>query len=251
MTLSKELRTIILGGLILHVLWASLAHLLASPILPYPWAVYLYMPSMLGAKLGAHLSLSLLRVFMGILLALLLASPVALALFRSKRFAPMLEMIIYLSYPIPKLALLPIVMLLFGLGESTKVVMIALITFFQLTIGLRDSLKAIPQDTIHLLRALGANYRQSLQHLYLPAILPDIFSALRIALGTAISVLFVTETYGTSYGMGHYIVEAWMRVDYLDMYGGIIILAGLGFALFLLIDLLDYLCCPWRRRRWS
>ena len=138
-------------------------------------------------------------------------------------------------------------MLLFGLGESTKVIMIVLIILFQLVIGLRDSLRQIPRDKLALMSSLGANYWQCLRHVYLPAILPDSLSALRIALGTAISVLFVTETYGSTLGMGGYIVEAWMRVNYLDMYGGIMMLSLMGFSLFLIIDTLEWLICPWTR----
>lgn len=243
----SHIRGIILGTLLLHLLWCLLAYTLASPILPYPWLVYEGLPSLVLGGLSEHLLISLYRVLVGIAVSLILAIPIALALFSSRSVGRMLESFIYLSYPIPKLALLPIVMLLGGLGETTKVVMIVLIILFQLVIGLRDSLRAIPRDTIALMRSLGASHWQCICKLYIPAILPDIFAALRVALGTAISVLFVTETYGTTYGMGYYIVDAWMRVNYLDMYGGIVILSLLGFLLFLLIDVIEYFICPWRR----
>lgn len=71
-------------------------------------------------------------------------------------------------------------------------------------------------------------------------------SALRIALGTAISVLFVTETYGTTRGLGYYITDAWMRLDYLGMYAGIALLSISGVLLFILIDWLEQLLCPWQ-----
>lgn len=244
---TNHLRGIALGLGLLHLAWLLLALLLASPVLPFPWEVYMYIPELGEGAIMHHLGLSLLRVLVGIVCSLLLAFPLALLLFSSRRAAYVLESFIYLSYPIPKLALLPIVMLLAGLGEITKVIMIILIILFQLVIGLRDSLKAIPRETFALFDSLGATSLQRIRHLYVPAILPDIFGALRLALGTAISVLFVTETYGTSYGMGHYIVEAWMCVNYLDMYAGIIVLSLVGFLLFLLLDIGEYLACRWRR----
>ena len=85
-----------------------------------------------------------------------------------------------------------------------------------------------------------------LRHLLLPAALPAALSALRIAIGTAISVLFVTETYGTTEGLGYYISDAWMRIDYLDMYAGIALLSLMGVGLFILIDLLEAILCPWQ-----
>ena len=246
--MKRRLQAILLGAVSLHLLWVLLAWLINNLALPYPWLVYQHLPSLLtGEMLAAHLGLSALRVLLGILYSLLIAIPIALLLFSSHRIGRILETLIYLSYPIPKLALLPIVMLLFGLGESTKVIMIVLIILFQLVIGLRDSLRQIPRDKLALMSSLGANYWQCLRHVYLPAILPDSLSALRIALGTAISVLFVTETYGSTLGMGGYIVEAWMRVNYLDMYGGIMMLSLMGFSLFLIIDALEWLVCPWTR----
>ena len=245
--MKRRLQAILLGAVSLHLLWVLLAWLINNLALPYPWLVYQHLPSLLTGEMLAHLGLSALRVLLGILYSLLIAIPIALLLFSSHRIGRILETLIYLSYPIPKLALLPIVMLLFGLGESTKVIMIVLIILFQLVIGLRDSLRQIPRDKLALMSSLGANYWQCLRHVYLPAILPDSLSALRIALGTAISVLFVTETYGSRLGMGGYIVEAWMRVNYLDMYGGIMMLSLMGFSLFLIIDTLEWLICPWTR----
>lgn len=244
---NKRLRAVWIGFLALHILWGLLALVLRSPVLPYPWQVYLHLPNLNEGDLLAHLGMSIGRVLLGILCSLLLAAPLAFLMFSSRRVGRMFESFIYLSYPIPKLALLPVVMLLAGLGEATKVIMIVLIILFQLVIGLRDSLRAIPRETFVLFDSLGASGWQRIRHLYSLAILPDIFAALRIALGTALSVLFVTETYGTSLGMGYYIVDAWMRVNYLDMYAGIVLLGTVGFVLFVLLDVLEYVCCPWRR----
>ena len=138
-------------------------------------------------------------------------------------------------------------MLLGGLGESTKIIMILLIVLFQLIVSLRDALAAIPKDNYTVMHSLGASPTAMLRHLLLPALVPALLSALRIAIGTAVSVLFVTETYGTSRGMGYYIVNAWMRVDYLDMYAGIAFLGATGFLLFVLTDCAEYLLAPWRR----
>ncbi len=236
---TNRLRGVLIGLVALHLVWVLLAWLLHAPVLPYPWEVYLHLPSMSEGELLAHLGVSIWRVLLGIMCSLLLAAPLAFLMFSSRRVGRMFESFIYLSYPIPKLALLPIVMLLAGLGEATKVIMIVLIILFQIVIGLRDSLRAIPRETFVLFDSMGASAWQRVRHLFFPAILPDVFGALRIALGTALSVLFVTETYGTSLGMGYYIVDAWMRVNYLDMYTGIVLLGTVGFLLFVLLDVLE------------
>ena len=90
---------------------------------------------------------------------------------------------------------------------------------------------------------------QFLRHVILPGTLPEVFSALRVSVGIATSVLFVTETFGTDKGLGFYIVDAWMRIDYLTMYAGIVMLSIIGFLLFLLIDVGDAVFCRWNKIR--
>lgn len=238
---------IALGALVLHLCWLLLWAALSTKLLPAPWLVYAHLSEVFASGLPEHLLASLGRILWGIGLSMLLAFVLALVMFRYKAFGRVLDAFIYLTYPVPKLALLPIVMLLGGLGEGTKVAMIVLIILFQLVLSLRDSLRSIPRESFAITRSLGAGSSQTLRHILLPATLPATLSALRVALGTAISVLFVTETYGTARGMGYYIVDAWMRIHYLDMYGGIVVLSLVGFVLFVLIDLVETLLCPWHR----
>ena len=66
-------------------------------------------------------------------------------------------------------------------------------------------------------------------------------------MATAISVLFFTETFGTQYGIGYYIMDAWLRVNYLDMYAGIVVLSTMGLLLFALLDWVERRLCAWNR----
>lgn len=244
---TSKLWQILLGIAGLHILWAATALFIDSPVLPLPHLVYAHLPQALERGMPEHLSTSLCRIAQGIIYSLVLALGLALLIFHFRRLGSALEAFVYLSYPIPKLALLPVAMLILGLGEATKIVMIVLIILFQLVVGLRDSLRSVARDHIAIVRSLGVGFASELRHVLLPAILPDLLSALRIAIGTAISVLFVTETYGTSLGMGYYIIESWMRVHYLDMYSGIVMLGIMGFILFILVDILEWFACPHRR----
>ena len=189
------------------------------------------------------------RIGWGVAIALILAWGISLTAVLSPRIGRVFSTFIYFSYPIPKLALLPVVMLLGGLGEVTKVVMIVLIILFQLAVSMRDALMTIPAEHFMLTRSLGANTLGLLRQVLLPAVLPASLSALRVAIGTAISVLFVTETYGTTLGLGYYITDAWMRIDYLDMYAGIALLSLVGVLLFILVDLAEVVLCPWLHRK--
>ena len=125
--------------------------------------------------------------------------------------------------------------------------MIVLIVLPQVAISVRDAVRQIPENNYDVYRALKANKWQQFCQITLPATLPGVLSGARISLGTAISILFFTENYGTQYGMGYFIMDSWTRMDYPAMYGGILILSSFGLVLFLLLDLLSYWLCKWQR----
>lgn len=237
---------VLMGALLLNLLWYLAALLLNTPVLVNPLTVYSQIGTVWQQSMSAHLLASLLRIVIGISIALVLGFMVALSMFRYKNFGRVMDSFVYFCYPIPKLALLPIIMLLAGLGDVTKIIMIVLIIIFQIIVNLRDSLRNISKESFLVLTSLGATHAQLMRHLILPAITPEALSTLRVAIGTAISVLFVTETYGTNKGMGFFIVDAWMRISYTEMYVGIVVLGMAGFFLFLLVDGLETALCRWR-----
>ena len=158
----------------------------------------------------------------------------------------LLAPLVYLTYPTPKIALLPVIMLLFGLGDISKTVMLFLILVFQIVIAVRDGIRAVPEEVFYPLASLGAPFRVILREVLLPASLPKFMTAIRVAMATAISVLFFTETFGTQYGMGYFIMDAWLRVNYLEMYSGIVVLSGMGLVLFVALDLAERHFCRWQ-----
>lgn len=195
---------------------------------------------------GEHILASVVRLTEGLFLTFLLAVPAGLLLSYFPKINKIGSPILYFSYPIPKLALLPVIMLLLGIGESAKITMIVLILVFQVTVTVRDAVLRIPREDFHVLISLGANQRQLLRWVIFPAILPDLLTSLRVAVGTAASVLFFTETFGTDKGIGFYIVDAWMRLAYKDMAIGIVALSLTGLAFFSAIDLLEKRLCKWK-----
>lgn len=196
-------------------------------------------------NLGIHAIASACRMLEGLFIALLIAVPTGLLLANYPKINKICSPLLYFTYPVPKLALLPVVMLLLGIGEAAKIAMIVMILVFQLIVSIRDAALHIPREDFHVLISLGANKRQILRWITLPAILPETLTAIRVAIGTAASVLFFTETFGTDKGMGFYIVDSWMRLAYGEMYAGIFVLSLLGFILFFTIDILEKRVCKW------
>jgi NitT/TauT family transport system permease protein len=225
--------------------WFVLSVIVARPVLPRPDKAIAFLAGRGGASLLPHLAVSLGRVAAGLGLSLLVGVPLGLAMGFSSKTDRLLSPLIYLTYPVPKIALLPVVMLLFGLGEGSKVVMIMMIVVFQVIVASRDSVREIDPEVIRTLRSIGAGRGQILVHAALPATAPKLLTAIRIGIGTSLSILFFTETYGTEYGMGFFVMDAWLRMSYVELYAGILALSITGFILFLCLDLLGTRLCPW------
>ena len=232
--------------IVLHVLWGLIAALLQRDMLPSPPVVYRALFKLDGGEMLLNVGTSMGRVFAGIALALIVGLLSGLLMGRSPRWNKLLDPVVYLTYPIPKIALLPVAMLFLGLGEASKIVMIALILVFQVIISVRDGVKAIPANTYDVLTSLGAGRMAKFTQITLPGALSSILSTIRISLGTAFSVLFFTEIYGTEHGMGYFIMDAWLRLDYPGMYAGILLFSGVGFLLFVVVDLFEHRFMKWR-----
>ena len=243
----KLLVTYALGAVALLVLWQIIALIASIPIIPQPVRVFERLSRIFTDAIAIHAAYSLWRIAAGLALAVAIGYPLGLAMGYSRRVDRLLSPIVYLTYPVPKIALLPILMLLAGVGELSKILMIFLIIVFQVVIAVRDAIRAIPEETFFPLRVLGARFPAMLREVILPATLPKFLTAVRVAMATAISVLFFTETFGTQYGMGYFIMDAWLRVNYLDMYAGILVLSVLGLVLFTLIDATERIACRWQR----
>lgn len=235
------------GIAICLILWALAAHLLHMPAIPPPEQVFARLGQKFPDTIAVHAGYSLMRIALGLCAAVAVGYPVGVLMGYFPRVNRILAPMLYLAYPIPKIALLPVVMLIFGVGETGKILLIFLIIVFQVVVAVRDAVAAIPAETYDSLRVLGASFGQVVRHIVLPASLPKFITAVRIAMATAISVLFFTETFGTKYGIGYYIMDAWLRVNYLDMYAGIVLLSAIGLLLFALLDAAEYFLCRWNR----
>ena len=242
-----SLRMFAFGIFLCLILWAVTAQILQMPVIPSPEQVILRLVQKFPDTIAVHAGYSLLRIVLGLVAAVAVGYPVGVLMGYFPRVNRLLAPILYLTYPVPKIALLPVVMLLFGVGERSKLLLVFLIIVFQVVVAVRDAVAAIPPETYAPLRVLGATFAQIVRHIIVPASLPKFITAVRVAMATAISVLFFTETFGTQYGIGYYIMDAWLRVNYLDMYAGITVLSTMGLLLFILLDWTERRLCAWNQ----
>ncbi len=241
-------RDLLIAGLILLVAWELAALALDSMALPEPWVVLLDMLAALRhGTLIADLAISSIRALLGLLLALAAAVPLGLAIGAEEPLRRRLSPFIYLLYPIPHVVLLPLIIILFGIGDFSKIFLIALIVFFQILVTTRDGAKNINRNYFYSMQTLGASRLQIYRHVIVPATLPKILTALRISIGTSVAILFFVESFATTKGLGYRIMDAWGRADYVALYTGICSMALLGFTLYLLLDQLERRICRWTR----
>lgn len=244
---SVRRRDVVVALLAAVVLWQLAASLTQVAILPPPHRVLATFHHELFRDLGRHFAASLYRVVVSTALAVLLAAPAGLVLGQSPKLNRIFAPFIYLLYPIPKVVLAPIVLLLLGVGELPKIIMIFLILFFQILVLVRDSAFGIRPELILSVRSLGAGRRALFRFVYLPASLPAVLTAVRQSVGTAVAVLYVAELFATRWGLGYYIyLNGSTLFDYPAMYAGVLAMSLLGLGLYFSIDTLESRLCRWR-----
>jgi NitT/TauT family transport system permease protein len=238
---------ILLGVLMFLLLWQLAAWIIRRPIMPSPVVVLpLFIKSIFG-ELGLHLLASMGRVLAAILVSVLTAVPIGLGLGQLPKVDRIFAPLIAIFYPIPKIVFLPVIYVLMGITDLSKIFLIALIIFFQILVVVRDEAAGLHPELILSVRSLGAGRRALFRYVYFPASLPAMLTALRVSVGTAIAVLFIAEQSLTTWGLGYYIVvETYQVLRYPQMYTGILAMSLLGLALYFVISSLEFKICRYR-----
>ncbi len=225
-----------LGVVMFFALWLLLAFAIDRPILPSPVVVVPLFFQNLTGELGLHFLASSARVLAAVFLATLFAAPLGLALGQMPKLDRVIGPLIAIIYPIPKIIFLPVIYVLMGISDFSKIFLIAIIIFFQILVVVRDEASSLKKELILSVKSLGAGRRALFRYVYLPASLPGVLTALRVSVGTAVAVLFIAEQSLTSYGLGYYIViETYQVLMYPEMYTGIMGMGLLGVLLYFAI----------------
>ncbi len=230
---------------ILIAFWYLLSLILNTPALPTPLAAFKSFFELFTSELMSHLTISFYRVGVSLVIATVLGVPLGLFLGKNKRADEFSAPLIYMTYPVPKVVFLPIFLILLGIGNLSKIVLITLIIFYLILVTTRDAARNLPKEYVVSVKSLSANELELYQHVYFPACLPAILTSLRLGLGIAMSVLFLVETYATQEGIGYFIMNSWSSLSYDKMFAGIIAMGLMGFLLYLLLDACEKVLCSW------
>lgn len=189
------------------------------------------------------------RVLLGFVLGSLAGVVCGILLGASRLARAALEPTIYALWTVPKLALLPLLLLMFGIGEAPIVVLIAINCFFLMLIPTIAAISSVATPYREAASAFGATGLEELWHVLLPAAIPQMFVALRLTAGASILVLVGAEFVQGDEGLGHLIWHSWSLFMADRMYVGIVVVAVSGALFTMFIEAVGRWLTPWDRSR--
>lgn len=201
-----------------------------------------------GATLWEHLGLSLMRVVVGFAFGALVGIPLGYAMGLSNWFRGWFDPIVEFMRPVPPLALIPLVIIWAGIGETGKIILLFLAALWIMAIAARSGVSGVRISKVHAAYSLGASKVQIMRHVIIPNSLPDIFTGARVAMGVCWGTVVAAELVAAEAGAGMMIMVAskFQNTDIVIM--GIILIGGIGFGIDILMRWAERVLVPWKGR---
>ena len=226
---------------------ATRSGLITSLTLPRPSDVLAKMIELFeSGLLFKHLVPSTIRLivgaFIGISVGITIGTLIGLFSYIRSGLVPVIAAI----FPIPKIALLPLFVIWFGIGEGSKYALIALGSFTPTVVATYGAVDNVDRTLIRMGQSFGLSWISIVYKIVLPGAMPGILSGLRISLAIAIILLVAAEMLGAEYGIGAYILEAGSLYDLERLFAGVTILSVLGITVNVLVTILEKKILKWR-----
>jgi ABC-type nitrate/sulfonate/bicarbonate transport system permease component len=242
----------VLSPLALLVLWelASRAGVIDDRFFPPPTRIASTFGDLAkSGELWSNTWVSVRRVLLGLALGATPALIIGLAMGLYRPVRAVLDPLVAATYPIPKSAIVPLLLLIFGLGEMSKIVMVAIGAFFPVVINTSAGVQEIPPIYRDVGRNFGASRWHTFRTIALPGALPLIMTGLKLAVGLGLILIVIAEMIGAKSGLGYMIWNAWQIFAVPTMYVGLITISILGVLFTLALTELERVLIPWRRSR--
>lgn len=199
------------------------------------------------ALLLEHTRATFLVVVVGFGIALVTGLLTGIAIDSSRVIERAIYPLLIASQTIPMVVLAPLFLIWFGYGMLPKVLVTALVAYFPLAVNTVDGLRSGDQETLLMLRSMGASRWQRFRMAKMPSALPSIFSGSRIAVAFCVIGAVFGELVGAKEGLGYLMERAAAQFETPRVFAAIFILALMGIGLFVAVSLLERLALPWRR----
>ena len=232
------------------VAWEALVRLrgIAPIYLPAPSSVFVYLSRMIAdGSMPYHLGITLLRIFVGFALAAVCGIVLGVLMGMSRTVARVADVWIAALYPLPKISLIPLLIIWVGTGEAYKIVISAISAFFPIVISTYSGIRQTDRGLIKAAKDLGANARQIQLKVVIPGAIPSIFAGLHLGMGIAIILVVAAEMIGGSSqgGMGWLLISSGQVMETEKVFASLIVLAVVGAVVIKLQQWIDRRVAPW------
>ena len=234
-------------GLLLAWELAAETGLIDVRFFPAPSSIILKLIEMArSGELTENVLISLQRIVLGFLLGGVPAIVIGIAMGIWRPIRAIVDPLIVATYPIPKSSLLPLILLIFGLGEMSKVMMVAIGVFYPMAINATAGVLQINQIYLDVGKSFKASPWDTFRTIALPGALPFIMTGVKLGAGLALILIAVAEMVGAKSGIGYMIWSAWETFAVAKMYVGLFVIALIGFAISLLLNEFERWVIRWK-----
>jgi ABC-type nitrate/sulfonate/bicarbonate transport system permease component len=189
--------------------------------------------------------ITLQEVILGFLAALVTGLLLAAGIAYSRVLERSLYPLVIASQTIPIIAIAPLLLIWVGYGITPKVIVVALISFFPISVNTVDGLRSVDPDMLNMMRTLGASRWQIFTKLQVPASLPQMFTGIKIGIAVSVIGAVIGEWVGASAGLGYLMTYSQPLFLTARVFAAIVVLSAMGIGLFLLTSLVERLMLPW------
>jgi ABC-type nitrate/sulfonate/bicarbonate transport system permease component len=249
---TKERLLAIGSPVALLVLWQILSWLnvLDARFVPSPLTIFEGGVQLVRTgELWTHLSVSLWRLAAGFLVGTIPGIAIGLVMGLSRYVRAALDPIVAATYPIPKIAILPLVMLYLGIGEASKIAIIAIAVIYLVLINTMVGVLNIDRVYFDVAKSYNAPWRKLFTRVILPGAAPMIFAGLRLSLGVSLIVIVSAEFVAAKAGIGFLIWSSWETLVIENMFVGIIVITVLGVVSTFVLKEIERALMPWVREQ--
>ncbi len=239
----------VISPLALLVVWELCARFqfIDTRFFPAPSSVLATLVDMLHTgELISHTAISMQRLAYGTILGGLPALFLGIVMGLNRAIRALFDPLIAATYPVPKSAILPLALLIFGLGEGSKIFMVAIGVFFPMVINTTTGVLEINKIYLDVGRNYKANRWNTFWTIALPGALPVIMTGFKLGIGIGLVLIAVAEMVGAKSGLGYLIWSAWSTFAVEQMYVGLFVIAIIGFLITLGLNELERVIIPWK-----
>lgn len=243
-TIFTGLLSLVAGVLLWHVL---LAWLYPGSLLPLPWRVFVTFIDLLSTRdfylhIGASVKILGIGWLVGALSGWLIGLLIGLSVVMRRVLSPWLVLL----FPIPKIALLPVFILVFGISDTARIATIMAGVFFPVVFCVYQGVRSVPLSLIEMGKTFGLTRLQQVRMIVIPGVLPSTFLACRLTTAIGLILLVSAEMIGARYGIGAFILGAGSMAQMEQLFAGVLILSLFGLSLFMVWELLEKRLIHWK-----